>query len=46
VRTSIPDGVIRVARAGRIWTVLLEVKTGSSPLRAEQVERYLDLARQ
>jgi hypothetical protein len=45
-RTSIPDGVIRVARAGRIWTALLEVKTGSSPLRNEQVERYLDLARQ
>ncbi len=45
-RTSIPDGVIRVARAGRIWTALLEVKTGCGPLRAEQVERYLDLARQ
>ena len=45
-RTSIPDGVIRVARAGRIWTALLEVKTGTSPLRNEQVERYLDLARQ
>jgi stress response protein SCP2 len=45
-RTSIPDGVIRVARAGRIWTALLEVKTGISPLRQEQVERYLDLARQ
>ena len=45
-RTSIPDGVIRVARGGRIWTALLEVKTGTSPLRNEQVERYLDLARQ
>lgn len=45
-RTSIPDGVIRVARGGRIWTALLEVKTGTSPLRTEQVERYLDLARQ
>ncbi|WP_158228357.1 TerD family protein [Pseudonocardia sp. MH-G8] len=45
-RTSIPDGVIRVARAGRVWTALLEVKTGTSPLRNEQVERYLDLARQ
>ena len=45
-RTSIPDGVIRVARAGRVWTALLEVKTGTSPLRQEQVERYLDLARQ
>ncbi len=45
-RTSIPDGVLRVARAGRIWTALLEVKTGASPLRQEQVDRYLDLARQ
>jgi stress response protein SCP2 len=45
-RTSVPDGVIRVARAGRIWTALLEVKTGTAPLRQEQVERYLDLARQ
>lgn len=44
--TAIPDGVIRVARAGRVWTALLEVKTGTSALRAEQVERYLDLARQ
>jgi stress response protein SCP2 len=45
-RTVIPDGVIRVARAGRIWTALLEVKTGTSALRNEQIERYLDLARQ
>ncbi len=45
-RTVIPDAVIRVARAGRIWTALLETKTGASPLRADQVDRYLDLARQ
>jgi stress response protein SCP2 len=45
-RTVIPDGVIRVARAGRIWTALLEVKTGGAALRNEQIERYLDLARQ
>lgn len=41
-----PDAVIRVARAGRIWTALLEVKTGTSQLRPDQIERYLDLARQ
>ena len=40
-----PDGVIRVARGGRIWTGLLEVKTGSGQLRREQVENYLDVAR-
>lgn len=43
-RTVIPDGVIRVARAGRVWTALLETKTGTSSLRTEQVEQYLDLA--
>lgn len=45
-RTVIPDAVIRVARAGRVWTALLETKTGASSLRADQVDRYLDLARQ
>lgn len=45
-RTVRPDAVIRVARGGRVWTALLEVKTGSSQLRREQVDSYLDLARQ
>lgn len=45
-RTVFPDGVIKVARAGRVWTALLETKTGTSPLRAEQVDRYLDVAKQ
>lgn len=40
-----PDGVLRVARGGRIWTGLIETKTGSSPLRRDQVENYLDVAR-
>jgi hypothetical protein len=34
------------SRGGRVWTALLETKTGTNPLRAEQVDRYLDLARQ
>jgi hypothetical protein len=41
-----PDGVIRVMRGGRLWTALIETKTGTNGLRVEQVERYLDLARQ
>lgn len=41
-----PDGVIRVARGSRIWTGLLEVKTGSGQLRREQIENYLDVARE
>ena len=39
-----PDGVLRVARAGRIWTALIETKTGGNPLKADQVEAYLGVA--
>lgn len=41
-----PDGVIRTARGKRIWTALIEVKTGANELGREQVEDYLDLAKQ
>ena len=41
----IPDGVLRVERGGRRWTALLEVKTGTNLLVKEQVENYLDVAR-
>ncbi len=44
--TVYPDGVIRVARGARIWTGLLEVKTGTGQLRRDQVENYLDVARE
>lgn len=40
-----PDGVIRVSRGAKNWTALVEVKTGSSDLAREQVETYLDVAR-
>lgn len=43
---AIPDGVIRIARGSRMWTGLLETKTGSGQLRRDQVENYLDVARQ
>ncbi len=39
-----PDGVLRVARAGRIWTALIETKTGGNPLKTDQVEAYLGVA--
>ncbi|WP_340559457.1 TerD family protein [Streptomyces sp. GSL17-111] len=39
-----PDGVIRVERAGRLWTALVETKTNGSPLKAEQVQDYVDVA--
>lgn len=43
--TDIPDGAIVCERAGRRWTCLVEVKTGTARLRADQVERYLEIAR-
>ncbi|WP_211222103.1 hypothetical protein [Nocardioides halotolerans] len=39
-----PDGLIRVSRGARIWTALVEVKTGKSELEAQQLENYLDIA--
>lgn len=44
-RRVVPDGMIRVARGGKVWTALVEVKTGTGQLRQEQVESYLDAAR-
>ncbi len=41
-----PDGLIRVARGSRSWTALVEVKTGNNELQAEQLENYLDIARE
>jgi hypothetical protein len=40
-----PDGLIRVTRGSRTWTALVEVKTGTNVLAAEQLENYLDVAR-
>jgi hypothetical protein len=44
-RNVIPDGVIQTSRAGKTWTALVEVKTGSAVLQGPQVEDYLDVAR-
>ena len=41
-----PDGVIRISRGKRVWTALIEVKTGGNDLKREQVEAYLDLAKE
>lgn len=40
-----PDGLIRVQRGSRTWTALVEVKTGPNQLQTEQLENYLDVAR-
>ena len=41
-----PDGLIRVTRGAKSWTALVEVKTGPNQLAAEQLENYLDIARE
>ncbi|GGU72829.1 hypothetical protein GCM10010178_75460 [Lentzea flava] len=45
-RKLIPDGLIRVTRGQKSWTALVEVKTGSNELQVEQLENYLDIARE
>jgi hypothetical protein len=41
-----PDGLIRVTRGQRSWTALVEVKTGTNELATDQLETYLDVARE
>ena len=41
-----PDGLIRVTRGTKSWTALVEVKTGPNQLATEQLENYLDIARE
>jgi hypothetical protein len=45
-RRLYPDGLIRVSRGAKSWTALVEVKTGPNQLAAEQLENYLDVARE
>jgi hypothetical protein len=40
-----PDGLIRAQRGSKSWTALVEVKTGANRLHTEQLENYLDVAR-
>ncbi len=42
----IPDGLIRVNRGSRSWTALVELKTGRNELQTQQLENYLDVARE
>ncbi|MFE1771607.1 TerD family protein [Streptomyces sp. NPDC059008] len=39
-----PDGVIRVERAGKLWTALVETKTNGNGLKPDQVQAYMDIA--
>ncbi|HSS05355.1 MAG TPA: hypothetical protein VLK89_09275 [Solirubrobacterales bacterium] len=44
-RTHIPDGAVVVERGKKRWGCLVEIKTSGVSLEAEQISRYLDLAR-
>ncbi len=44
-RRIYPDGLIRAKRGSKEWTALVEVKTGANTLNPEQLEQYLDVAR-
>ena len=44
-RSAFPDGLIRARRGSRVWTGLVEVKTGTNALSLDQVHTYLDIAR-
>lgn len=41
-----PDGLIRVSRGKTSWTALVEVKTGKNQLNVDQLNLYLDVARE
>ena len=45
-RTVIPDGAIVCQRGKKTWVALVEVKTAKAALRDEQVECYVELARE
>ena len=45
-RRIFPDGLVRVSRGSKSWTALVEVKTGRNELATEQLENYLDVARE
>ncbi len=44
-RRLYPDGLLHVSRGQRSWTALVEVKTGTHDLAPEQLESYLEIAR-
>lgn len=45
-RRVFPDGLIRARRGTKTWTALVEVKTKTNPVEREQLECYLDVARE
>jgi hypothetical protein len=41
-----PDGIITVTRGAKVWGAIVETKTGSNPVEPDQIDAYLDLARE
>lgn len=44
--SSRPDGLVQISYRKSTWTALVEVKTGSAMLDAEQINAYWDIARE
>ncbi len=45
-KLHIPDGAVVIDRGKKRWRCLVEIKTSGVALEAEQISRYLDLARE
>ncbi|MDQ3772856.1 MAG: hypothetical protein M3343_12330 [Actinomycetota bacterium] len=45
-RSIRPDGIITVTRGSKTWGAIVETKTAATPLDPQQIDTYLDLARQ
>lgn len=45
-QTSRPDGLVVVNYSGRTWSALIESKIGNNEHDQEQIERYLDIAKE
>ena len=45
-RRLYPDGLIRAKRGSKSWTALVEVKTSTNKLAPQQLEDYLEIARE
>lgn len=41
-----PDGIIAVTRGPKVWGAIVETKVGSAALERDQIDIYLDLARE
>lgn len=45
-RSIRPDGIIVITRGGKSWGAIVETKVASASLEADQIDAYLDLARE